>query len=209
MLPPASGDLPKQLVVLLHGYGADGADLIDLGRAFAPVLPDALFVAPNAPEPCGTGPYGFQWFPLDVERIGASLDGVPDAAPVVRSYLAELWQQTGLRPADTFLVGFSQGAMVALHVGLSMPEPLRGIVAFSGALIPPDGLEQGQWPKPPVALAHGDLDSIVDPGQSRTAAGTLAGLGYDVSYHRSPATGHGISPNMLAFAADFLRTRDA
>jgi phospholipase/carboxylesterase len=207
-LPPASGHPPRLLVVLLHGYGADGADLIDLGRAFAPVLPDALFVAPNAPEPCGLGPHGFQWFALDVERIGASLAGVAGAAAVVTAYLEELWSATGLTVADTFLVGFSQGAMTALHVGTALPGRLRGIVAFSGAFVPPRGF--GESPdSPPVALVHGEMDAVVEPGLSRRAAETLEAAGYDVRLHLSRGVGHGIAPDGLAFATAFLREQSA
>lgn len=207
-LPPASGGPPRQLVVLLHGYGADGADLIDLGRAWAPILPDALFVAPNAPERCAMSAFGYQWFPLDIDRIGASLSGVPAAASAVRQYLAVLWAETGLGPSDTFLVGFSQGAMMALHVGTALPERLRGILAFSGAFVPPIGFAENPA-KPPVALVHGEMDTVVDPGLSRRAAELLKAAGCDVALHLSPGIGHGIAADGLAFATAFLQRQSA
>ncbi|OEO27996.1 hypothetical protein VW23_006720 [Devosia insulae DS-56] len=209
MLPPKSGGAPKQAVILLHGYGADGSDLIGLGHHWGPLLPDALFIAPNAPTPCGGNPFGFEWFPIGLDRGHTWAKGAPVAREVIVTFLNDLWGQTELRPKDTLLVGFSQGAMMALHVGLSLDEPVMGVVSFSGALIPPDGLEAGLRPKPPVALAHGDLDQVVDPDQSRLAATTLTALGYDVSYHRSAGTAHGISPDMLDFATAFMLAQTA
>jgi phospholipase/carboxylesterase len=204
MLPPRSGNPPGQLVVLLHGYGADGNDLIDLGRRWQQALPEALFVAPNAPDPCGENPFGFQWFPLDLNRTISRVTGAPQAREAIANFLAELWAQTGLSAGDTFLVGFSQGAMMALHVGLSLDQAPLGIVSFSGALIPPDGFEGGLPTKPPVCLIHGELDQVVDPELSRKASLMLQIQGYDVRYHLSPGVGHGISPDGLDFATSFI-----
>ena len=203
MLPPAAGGMPRQLVVLLHGYGADGNDLLDLGRHWAELLPEALFVAPNAPEPCAGNPFGFQWFALALDRTISRVAGVPETSGVLVNFLAELWGQTGLAARDTVLVGFSQGAMMALHVGLALAEPPAGIVSFSGALVLPEGLGQGALP--PVCLVHGDNDQVVDPGLSAAAAQTLSAAGVAVSYHVSPGTAHGISPDGLAFATAFLQ----
>lgn len=204
MLPPATGGMPRQLVVLLHGYGADGNDLIDLGRYWAQALPEALFVAPNAPEPCAENPFGYQWFALALDRTISRLTGVPASRGVLARFLDELWGQTGLSARDTFLVGFSQGAMMALHVGLSLPEAPLGIVSFSGALIPPEGFGDGLPARPPVCLVHGDSDQVVDPALSREAAETLAAAGYDVSYLVSPGTAHGIAADGLDFATGFM-----
>ncbi|RYE85864.1 MAG: phospholipase, partial [Hyphomicrobiales bacterium] len=104
---------------------------------------------------------------------------------------------------------FSQGAMMALHAGLSLDEQVAGIVAFSGALIPPPGLDEGTTSRPPVAILHGDLDDVVDPDLSREAVETLTGLGFDVSYHRSPTAGHGISQDMLDAASAFIVAHSA
>ena len=203
MLSPASGG-PKTVVVLLHGYGADGRDLIDLGRHWAPLFPDALFVAPNAPNPCGQNPHGFEWFPLAVDRIAGRIEGAKTAAPAILEFLGDLWAQTGLGAADTFLIGFSQGAMMALHVGTSMPEPLKGIVSFSGAFVPADGFESGRFAKPPVALIHGDRDPVVEPQLSRDAAAVLQAAGFDVGLHLSQGVAHGIAPDGLDFATAFM-----
>jgi phospholipase/carboxylesterase len=208
MLPPKSG-VAKHLLVLLHGYGSDGADLIALGQYWSSMLPDTLFVAPNAPDACAINPSGYEWFPLQTDRTIARVEGAPGAREVIVNFLIDVWGQTGLTAKDTILAGFSQGAMMALHTGLSLDTELAGIVAFSGALIPAPGLAEGTTPKPPVAILHGDLDDVVDPNLSREAVETLTGLGFEVSYHRSPATGHGISQDMLDFATSFVIARSA
>jgi phospholipase/carboxylesterase len=204
MLPPATGGMPRHLVVLLHGYGSDGNDLIDLGRYWSQALPEALFVSPNAPQPCAENPFGYQWFPLDLDRTISRVAGVPQTRQALAGFLIELWAQTGLSARDTFLVGFSQGAMMALHVGLSLDQPLLGIVSFSGALIPPEGFDEGLPAHPPVCLVHGDLDQVVDPELSREAAEALQSAGYEVSYCVSPGTAHGIAPDGLEFATGFM-----
>lgn len=198
---------PRHLMVLLHGYGSDGADLLPIAQYWSNALPDVLFVAPNAPDVCAINPGGYEWFPLRTDRVLSRVEGAEQGRDVIVNFLVDLWAQTGLTPADTILLGFSQGAMMALHAGLSLDAPLAGIVAFSGALIPPPGLLDGLPAKPPVAIAHGDLDGVVDPALSREAVETLTGLGYAVSYHRSPRTAHGISEDMLDFALDFIRAR--
>lgn len=203
---PRSGATPRQLIVLLHGYGADGADLIGLADPWGEAFPDAMFAAPNAPARCAQNPFGYEWFGIDFEAMRESARiGVPQAMPAVVAYLQQSWSRTGLRPADTFLTGFSQGAMVALHAGLSLPEPVRGIVAFSGALVPPDDIATRS--QPPVCLIHGALDNVVDPGLSREAADVLAATGVDVSLHVSPGIAHGIAPDGLEIATRFIRDR--
>ncbi|MDC9826462.1 dienelactone hydrolase family protein [Devosia sp. ZB163] len=202
MLPPKSGGTAKQIVVLLHGYGADGTDLIGLGQHWGEVLPDALFVSPNAPTPCAGNPFGFEWFPLQVDRIAGRIEGAKAAAPVIVEFLEDLWRQTGVTAADTYLIGFSQGAMMALHVGTALPHALRGIVSFSGAFVPADDFPVDS--KPPVALIHGDLDQVVDPRLSKQAADDLLAAGYDVTLHISNGTAHGIAPDGLDFATSFL-----
>lgn len=204
MLPPLSGGPPRQLVVLLHGYGSDGSDLIALATHWRQLLPDALFVSPNAPEVSRDNPAGYQWFALDVNRIEGRLKGLPLARPVVVEFLHALWAQTGLGARDTLLVGFSQGAMMALHVGTALDEPLLGIIAFSGAFVPPEGFYDGSRARPPVCLVHGDRDSVVDPALSAEAAEALRAAGFEVSYHVDEGVGHGISPDGLAFASAFI-----
>ncbi len=207
MLAPASGQAPTQAIVLLHGYGSDGNDLIGLAPHWQPILPHALFVSPNAPEVCRQSAFGFQWFDIsfDGDRLAKRQIGVVQARPVLVEFLADLWTQTGIVPEQTVLAGFSQGAMMALHVGLSLPQKLMGIIAFSGAFLPPQGFGSDAFAKPPVCLVHGDMDDVVDPEHSADADIALRLAGVEVSYHVSQGTAHGIAPDGLQFASAFLQ----
>jgi phospholipase/carboxylesterase len=206
MLPPKSGGAPQQVVVLLHGYGSDGADLIGLAPYWQDALPDALFVSPDAPEQCRQLASGFQWFDVsfDGDRLASRQMGVVNARPVLVDFLNDLWTQTGIAPEQTILAGFSQGAMMALHVGLSLPQRLMGIIAFSGAFLPPEGFGTDALGRPPVCLVHGDMDEVVDPELSADADVALRLAGFDVSYHVSEGVGHGIAPDGLSFATQFI-----
>jgi phospholipase/carboxylesterase len=208
MLAPANGQAPDAAVVLLHGYGSDGNDLIGLAPHWQGLLPGALFVSPHAPEPADMTAAGHQWFAIDWsgDRLASRQTGVTKARPVLTDFLNDLWSQTGVTPERTLLVGFSQGAMMALHVGLSLPseQMLMGIIGFSGALLPPDDFEAPGLARPPVCLVHGDRDDVVDPQHSHDANSLLTKSGLEVHYHVSPGTAHGIAPDGLAFASDFI-----
>jgi phospholipase/carboxylesterase len=203
---PASGKA-RSLVVLLHGYGADGADLIGLAEPLAGVLPDTLFLSPDAPEPCRVNPMGRQWFPI------SWIDGCAEAemaAGVLRSsrlldgWLTETMEAEGLGPEATALVGFSQGTMMSLHVALRRPEPLAAVVGFSGRLA--DAPEQAAS-TPPVLLVHGDMDEVIPVAALTEARNGLAALGAPVEWHVSRGVGHGIAPDGLRLCAQFLRAR--
>ena len=204
MLPPRSGGAPKQAVILLHGYGSDGQDLISLGSHWRPLLPGALFLSPNAPAVSRDMPSGFQWFAVDHDRPDFRFAGASAGRAAVVEFLDDLWAQTGLTAADTVLAGFSQGAMMALHVGLSLPKPLMGIIGFSGAFIPPAGFAESTGPFPPVLLVHGDADGVVDVRFSREAETALRAKGIAVELHIDPGVGHGIAPAGLEVAGRFL-----
>jgi phospholipase/carboxylesterase len=204
MLAPASGGAPRQIVVLLHGYGADGTDLIALGRHWQAILPEALFVAPNAPDFIPDYPAGRMWFPLSNELPVRRLEGVREAGTVVAEFLSALWEQTGLGAGDTILTGFSQGAMVSLHLGLALETPLLGIIGFSGALLAPETFPSV---KPPVCLVHGDMDTVVDVEMSISAEKVLREARLDVRLHISPGAGHTIAPDGLEFADAFIAER--
>ena len=206
MLAPKSGGAAKQVVVLLHGYGSDGADLIGLAPYWQDALPEALFVSPNAPEQCRQLASGFQWFDVSFvgDRLASRQMGVVNARPVLVDFLNDLWTQTGVAPEQTILAGFSQGAMMALHVGLSLPQRLMGIIAFSGAFLPPEEFGTDAFGRPPVCLVHGDMDEVVDPELSADADVALRLAGFDVSYHVSAGVGHGIAPDGLTFATEFI-----
>ncbi len=204
MLPPKSGGAPKQLMVLLHGYGADGKDLISLGYEWRDSWPDMLFVSPNAPHVCDQMPSGFQWFPVGGPLPIRRVEGVGLARPIVVNFLMDLWARTGVSPGETVLAGFSQGAMMALHVGTSLDQKLAGIIAFSGAYVPVSGRDALKFAKPPVALIHGDMDGVVDVQCSYEAEKALAAEGFEVTLHIAPGVAHGISPDGLLAATTFL-----
>lgn len=206
MLAPANGQAPDAAVVLLHGYGSDGKDLMGLAPYWQQALPGALFVSPNAPQALGMG--GYQWFPIDWtgDRLASRQTGVIAARPVLVDFLNDLWSQTGLTPARTVLAGFSQGAMMALHVGTALPtdQTLMGVIGFSGAFLPPEEFSGPGLAKPPICLIHGDMDDVVDPNHSADANSLLTNSGFAVDYHVSRGTGHGIAPDGLDFATQFI-----
>jgi len=203
MIAP-NGGKPDRLVVLLHGYGSNGNDLISLVKFWQNDLADALFVAPNAPEKCAINPMGYQWFGLDTDREMSSLGGSRKARAALNEFLQDLWRQTGLGAKDTLLVGFSQGAMMALDVGLRLDEAVLGIVAFSGALIGEEDLPAKIKSRPPVCLVHGLADDVVPAKLSEKAAEILDNLGVRVALFMEPGAGHTISMSGLGFCVAFV-----
>lgn len=201
---PHGGGKPGHLVVLLHGYGADGNDLIGLAPVLGPLMPDVVFHAPNAPQRCDGNPFGYQWFPITRLEPALVLAGVRAAAPDIDRFLDDRMAAAGVDESRTALVGFSQGTMMALHVGLRRPRPLAGIVGFSGMLAGPDLLEIEMASKPPVLLAHGDQDEMLPHAMSQHAARALHGAGVKVGLHIARGVGHGIDETGLSAAARFL-----
>lgn len=212
-LNPRSG-AARQLVVFLHGYGADGNDLIDIGRAWQQYLPQAAFASPNAPEPCGQAPVGRQWFPLTFRDPNERWVGVNRAAPLLNRFLdAELERHT-LPPSALALVGFSQGTMMALHVGLRRTTAPAAIVGYSGLLVlPPEGRLEAFateiTSRPPVLLVHGDRDELIPPQALFQGAQGLAALGVSVEWHVCAGIGHGIDAEGLRHGGEFLARRFA
>ena len=180
---PQGEGKPGHLVILLHGYGADGNDLIGLAPVLAPLMPDVVFHAPNAPYPCEGNPFGYQWFGISRLDPALTLAGVRSAAPLVDAFLDETMAQYGLDESKTALVGFSQGTMMALQVGLRRARPLAGIVGFSGMLAGPEVLK-------------GVLTERV--------AETLQQNDVAVAVHIAEGVGHGINESALSHAARFL-----
>ncbi len=201
---PHSGGKPRQLIVLLHGYGADGNDLIGLAPVLAPLMPDAVFHAPNAPYPCEGNPMGFQWFGINRLDPASRLAGTRSAAPFVDEFLDEKMAQYGLDESSTVLIGFSQGTMMSLHVGLRRPRQLAGIVGFSGALAGAEVLKDEIRTRPPVLLAHGDADEMLPYQLTEQAAVELQKNGVEVAVHIAQGIGHGIDQTALSNAARFL-----
>jgi phospholipase/carboxylesterase len=207
-LEPKSGTA-KQLVVFLHGYGADGNDLIDIGRAWAALLPDAAFVSPHAPRPCGQSPMGREWFPLTFRDPNERWLGVQAAAPVLNAFLDAELARRKLPPQALALVGFSQGTMMALHVGLRRKVPPAAIVGYSGMLVVPETVDPDVFAaeitsRPPVLLVHGDEDQLIPIQALMHAAQGLAALEVPAEWHVSPGVGHGIDQEGLRHGGEFL-----
>ena len=200
-LPPRSGQ-PKQLVVFAHGYGSNGDDLIGLAPYFARALPEAVFVSPNAPDPVPGYPAGRQWFPI-ANRIDPVLmaQGVRAAAPALSRFVDAELQRYRLPASACALVGFSQGTMMSLHVGLSRAEPLAAVIGYSGLLA--DATAPAS--KPPVLLVHGDRDDVIPVGALLAATEGLGRHGVRTRWRISGGAGHTIAEDGLQLGAAFLR----
>jgi phospholipase/carboxylesterase len=208
-LEPRSGKA-KQLVVFLHGYGADGNDLIALGQEWQSLLPDAAFVSPHAPEPCAGAPTGRQWFGLTFREPNERWLGANAAAPVLQSFLDAELSRRGLTPDKLALVGFSQGTMMALHAGLRRAVPPAAIVGYSGIYVTPDGddgPERAQAEirsRPPILLVHGTQDELIPAQALFVSANLLSAAEVPVEWHLSPGVGHGIDGEGLRQGGAFL-----
>jgi phospholipase/carboxylesterase len=210
-IEPRSG-AARQLVVFLHGYGADGNDLIDIGRAWQALLPQAAFVSPHAPEPCGQAPTGRQWFPLTMRDPGERWTGVTAATPILENFLDTELKRRALPPSALALVGFSQGTMMALHVGLRRAVAPAAIVGYSGLFVVPENVDPDAFAgdiraKPPVLLIHGDRDDLIPVQALFHASQALASLEVPVEWHISAGIGHGIDQEGLRHGGEFLARR--
>jgi phospholipase/carboxylesterase len=203
--PPASGGKPRCLVILLHGLGADGNDLIGLAPYWARLLPDAEFVSPNAPFPCDMAPHGYQWFSSQDRSPEAVLGGVRAAAPILDAFIDEALEERGLGSGELALVGFSQGTMMSLFVGLRRAEPVAGIVGFSGRLLAPELLASELRSRPPILLVHGTEDPLVPYSSLAAAETTLKAAGVPVETVTSVGIGHSIDDQGLRRGGQFLK----
>ena len=203
-MPPRAGGPPGQLIVLLHGVGADGNDLIALAPALARQLPSAAFVAPDAPEPCDMAPFGYQWFSLQDRRPEALLLGVQSVAPLLDGFIDAELERYRLADDRLALVGFSQGAMAALHVALRRQRPPAGVLGFSGALLGAGRLGAEARSRPPVYLVHGDADEVVPVEATHAAVAGLQAAGIPVQWSIRQGLPHGIDPESVEHGAAFL-----
>ncbi|UDL93314.1 dienelactone hydrolase family protein [Lichenihabitans sp. PAMC28606] len=207
-LNPKSG-LARQLVVFLHGYGADGRDLIEIGRQWQHWLPDAAFVAPNAPERCVQSPTGRQWFDLTSRDPGERWRGVVKARPGLDAFLDAELATHKLDDSKLALVGFSQGTMMALHTGLRRRRAPASIIGYSGLLVGPEHLDEAtarttKGATPPILLVHGDADQVIPLEALFDSADHLGKANIPAEWHLSLGVGHGIDGAGLEHGGLFL-----
>lgn len=203
-VPPARGGKADALVVLLHGYGSNGADLISLAPYWAKALPGAAFVSPNAIEPVPQAPGGYQWFPISNLDPHLMEQGAKQAAQSVDRFIDRELDKHGLDHSRLALVGFSQGTMMSLYVGLRRAQPLAGILGFSGTIVGARKLKDDLRSKPPVMLIHGDRDPVIPITAMFDSAEALAAAGHGALWHVSYGVPHSIGPDGLALGGAFL-----
>ena len=212
---PAAAGRTRQLVVFLHGYGADGNDLIELGRQWRALMPEAAFVSPHAPERSAASPMGRPWFALsnrppdDPAALAERWSGAVKARGAIDAFLDAELKALGLDESRLALVGFSQGTMMALHVGLRRPRAPAAILGYSGLLIGPERLGEATardtaGRPPPILLAHGDQDQLIPFEAMFVAAEALAGASIPTQWHLSLGIGHGIDTGGLRHGGLFL-----
>ena len=204
---PAAGGKAQSLVLLLHGLGADGNDLISLAPYWARALPETVFVSPHAPFPCDMAPYGRQWFSLQDRSQTMILAGVKAAAPILDAFIDAQLAEHGLTEGRLALVGFSQGTMMSLYVAPRRARAVAGVVGYSGALVGADSLAVDARSKPPVLLVHGDADDIVPFQAMDAAAAGLRAAGLSVETLARPGLPHSIDDAGLTRGGAFLAER--
>lgn len=202
---PANGEKPKKLIVFLHGYGADGHDLISLAPFFAEAFPDAAFVSPNAPYPCEMSPFGRQWFSLLDRTPSVLLAGIQSAHPILNHFLDDMLGRFELEANNMALIGFSQGTMMSLYTAPRRSQALAGVVGYSGILRGEELLQQDIRSKPPVCLIHGDADEVVPYAGLAISQGALEAAGVSVEAHTRPRLGHSIDEEGIQIALAFLK----
>jgi phospholipase/carboxylesterase len=203
----AQSGTADSLVIFLHGYGADGNDLLGLADPLAEHLPNTMFMSPDAPNSCKMNPMGYEWFPIP--RMDGSTQeqanaGREAAAEVLNAFLDDVAKETGIPAKKTFLLGFSQGCMMSLHVAPRRAEAFGGVVGMSGSLLEPEKLAAEAIQKPPVLLVHGDQDDVVPFAEMEKAANALTAAEFEVYALVSKGTGHGIGADGLGAALQFI-----
>jgi len=207
---PAASGRATSVVVFVHGYGADGKDLLGLSDVLAEYMPDTVFRAPDAPERCVGNPMGYQWFPIpwmDGSSEEEARTSMASSVLDLNTYLDAVLAEEGLSADRMILFGFSQGTMMTLYVAPRRDKAVAGIVGFSGRLLEPEHLNDEVVSRPPVLLVHGDQDEVVPPESLPAAGNALTAAGFDVFAHIMKGTGHGIAPDGLSVALAFMRER--
>lgn len=204
---PKNGIKPKKLIILLHGLGADGNDLIDMAPHIQQFIPDAVFVAPNAPFKCDMAPMGYQWFSMQSMDADDITAGIREAAPVLENYIEEMIEKFDVNATDTAILGFSQGCMMALFTAPRMTNyHIAGIAGYSGALFGMDTMAEEATNKPEILLVHGSIDPVISPQSLELSEQALKTLGFEVSAHMIQGLPHGINAEALMLGVEFFRS---
>ena len=196
------------LVVFLHGYGADGADLLNLADSLKIHLPNTIFMSPDAPNKSTMNPFGYEWFPiprLDGSSLENAKKGRDEATKELNLFLNEIKENTGIPFERIFLFGFSQGCMMSLHLAPRKNEKIAGVIGIAGMLMQPELLEKEAVQKPPILLVHGDEDDVVPYEELNIAADTLVKANFEVYMLTSKGAGHSITEDGLRAALQFIK----
>ena len=207
IIEPSSGNSPKQMIIFVHGYGADGNDLIGLANYFQSTLPEAIFLSPHAPEACSMNPSGYQWFDLTSTDPAVLWSKILVAADHLNEFIDSKLLEYNIAEENLALIGFSQGTMMSLHVSLRRKNTMAAVLGFSGRLIGADLLKDDLISKPSIYLIHGDQDPMVPYQDSLTAEKVLKEYSVDIKTHISEHTQHSIAEDGLRIGVDFLASK--
>ena len=197
----------KSLVVFVHGYGADGADLLGLADVLGPHLPDTAFVAPDAADRLPGAPFGRQWFAIprfDGSTFAQAAAGLETAAQDLSEFVDQRLAYEGLGPQALAMVGFSQGAMLSLHMAPRRAAPVAAVISISGQLLQPERLAAETTAKPPILVMHGDQDDVVPFPEMAATCNAFVAAGFETYGHVMEGSGHTIAQDGLATALAFL-----
>ena len=200
---------PKHMVIMLHGVGSNGQDLISLSPYLAQYIPDAVFISPDAPFACDMVPPGYpnayQWFSLQNRDPQVMLEGVKAVFPLVEAFIIEQAARYDLPLSNVALLGFSQGTMTSLHVAPRLKERLAGVLGYSGALLWDENENTTSFQKPPLHLIHGEADDVVPVGAWKHAKEVLGIHGFEVSGHTTRGLTHSIDEKGIKSGGAFLK----
>ena len=204
-ISPFSKNKPQQVVVLCHGYGGDGRDISSLATNWQRFLPEAIFLCPNAPEICADNPQGYQWFDLTSEKKEIILEKSLVAEEKLSIFLDQIFDKFHLEPTNVALVGFSQGCMIGIQVGLKKKKKINCIIGYSGKVINQKHLSDNINSKPKIFLMHGTDDTIVPPTHLLEAKEYLTNHGLKIKTKMFKNCEHRITVEGSSLGLGFLK----